>query len=100
MESKPLHLRGPVLRLLLVCFLAEVGYAELNLSTMPIYLQKDRHFGESVIGLIVVAFLLSEAVFKGPMGALADRVGPKRLMVAGPLISVARSVPPHDLDGR
>lgn len=92
MTTTPLHRRGPVLRLLAICLLAEIGYAELNLSTMPIYLQKDRHFGESVIGLIIVSFLLAEAVFKGPMGALADRVGPKKLIVLGPALSVFSAV--------
>jgi DHA1 family multidrug resistance protein-like MFS transporter len=41
-----------------------------------------------VIGLIIATFLLSEAIFKGPMGSLADRFGRKRLMVLGPLLTV------------
>lgn len=86
-------LRNPaVWRLLLIGLIAEIGYAELNLSTMPVYLTADRKFGESVVGLVVVAFLLSEAVFKGPMGVLADRIGPRRLILLGPAISIFSSI--------
>lgn len=81
-----------VLRLLVVALLAEIGYAVLNLSTMQVYLKGDRDFGESVIGFVLVAFLLSEAVFKSPMGHLADKIGPKKLMLIGPAMSVATSL--------
>src|SRR4051812_41281893 len=90
--------RRPAVRhLLIVALLAEIGYAVLNISTMPVYLRatptpswisNGRGFGESVIGLVLVAFLLSEAIFKSPMGHLADRIGPKKLMFIGPGISV------------
>ncbi len=98
-----------VWRLLIVALLAEVGYAVLNISTMPVYLKAEstdtfisngRGFGASVIGLVLVAFLLSEAIFKSPMGHLADRIGPKKLMLFGPCISVFTSllslVVPHN----
>jgi DHA1 family multidrug resistance protein-like MFS transporter len=97
----PVWRRPAVWRLLLVALFAEVGYAVMNISTMPIYLAADpgtprwiaegRGLGESVIGWIVVAFLLSEAVLKSPMGALADRIGPRKLMLIGPLITVFTS---------
>lgn len=87
-KQKPLLLRPPVLRLLLMALFAETGYAMLNISTMPVYLKYDRGFGTGVIGLVLVAFLLSEAIFKSPMGALADRFGRKRLIVVGPALSV------------
>ena len=100
---RPVWKRPAVWRLLLVALFAEIGYAAMNISTMPIYLAKDslaghrlipegRGLGESVIGWIVVAFLLSEAVLKSPMGALADRIGPRKLMLIGPLITVFTSV--------
>lgn len=84
--------RPVVRRLLIIALLAEIGYAVLNVSTMPVYLRDDRHFGESVIGFVLVAFLFAEAVFKGPMGHLADRLGPKTLMIAGPAISVGSAL--------
>ena len=99
----PVWKRPAVWRLLLVALFAEIGYAAMNISTMPIYLAKDptslhhlipegRGLGESVIGWIVVAFLLSEAVLKSPMGTLADRIGPRKLMLFGPMITVFTSV--------
>ncbi|MFI5386046.1 MAG: MFS transporter [Fimbriimonadales bacterium] len=90
-----------VWRLLIVALLAEIGYAVLNISTMPVYLKapptntwisNGRGLGASVIGLVLVAFLLSEAIFKGPMGHLADRFGPKRLMLVGPLLSTGTAI--------
>lgn len=89
----PSLVRKPaVLRLLIIALLAEIAYAVLNISTMPIYLVKARHIGEDQIGLVVVAFLLSEAVFKGPMGQLADRYGCRTFMIVGPSITLATSV--------
>lgn len=90
-----------VWRLLVVALCAEIGYAVLNISTMPVYLEAEptkgwisngRGFGASVIGLVLVAFLLSEAIFKSPMGHIADRVGPKRLMLIGPAFSVLTAI--------
>lgn len=81
-----------VLNLLIIALLAEIGYAALNLSTMPVYLKNDRHFGESVIGLVLTAFLLSEAIFKSVMGHYADRFGARTMMIAGPTLSVATSL--------
>lgn len=88
MKTRAVWRRGPVLRVLVIALLAEIGYAALNLSTMAPYLEEDRHFGATVISLVIVAFLLSEAVFKAPMGAIADRIGPRKLMTIGPAISV------------
>lgn len=90
--AKMLLRRPAVLRLLIIALMAEIGYAALNLSTMPVYLTKDRAFGESVVGLVLTAFLFAEAVFKTPMGHLADRYGPKRLMLFGPAISVGTAL--------
>lgn len=69
--------------MLIVALLAEIGFAVLNISTMPVYLREDRGFGEGIIALVVTTFLLSEALFKGTMGHLADRYGRRRLMVLG-----------------
>jgi len=80
--------RPAVLKLLFIALLAETGYAVMNLSTMQPYLRDDRHFGTGTIGLVIVAYLLSEALFKSPMGHISDRIGPKKLMLIGPSISV------------
>ncbi|HRJ25919.1 MAG TPA: MFS transporter [Fimbriimonadaceae bacterium] len=91
-RTSPLFRQKPVVRLLIIALLAEIGYAVLNLSAMPVYLKFDRGYDEDVIGFVLVAFLLSEALFKGPMGQLADRFGRKRLIVIGPAISLVTSV--------
>lgn len=80
--------RPAVARLLVIALLAEIGYAMLNISTMPVYLKFERGFSAGWIGVVVTAFLLSEAAFKGWMGRLADRFGNRRLMMFGPLITV------------
>jgi len=86
-------LRRPgVAKLLLIALLAETGYAVMNLSTMQPYLRDERHFGTGTIGLVIVAYLLSEAIFKSPMGHLSDRIGPKRLMLIGPSLSVGTAL--------
>lgn len=108
-KQKSVIAQPMVWRLLVVALLAEIGYAVLNISTMPVYLKaaptntfisNGRGFGESIIGLVLVAFLLSEAIFKSPMGHLADKVGAKNLMLIGPCLSVATSllslVVPHN----
>src|SRR3954465_2784855 len=92
-KQRSVILQSGVWRLLVVALLAEIGYAVLNISTMPVYLEaaptntwisNGRGFGASIIGLVLVAFLLVEAIFKSPMGHLADRFGPKKLMLIGP----------------
>ena len=87
-ERAPLWRRRCVLHLLVVALLAELAYAVLNISAMPVFLKNDRGFPEGTIGFIVATFLLAEATFKGPMGALADRFGRKRLVVLGPVLTV------------
>ncbi len=91
-QPTPILRKPAVFRLLVIALLAEIGYAVLNISTMPVYLRDDRGLGESVIGIVLVAFLLSEALFKSPMGHLADRYGRKALMTVGPAVSVATSL--------
>lgn len=101
--STALWRRPIVCRYLLIALLAEIGYATLNISTMPVYLKHDRHFAESYIGLVLTAFLLSEAVFKGWTGKLADRVGRRFLMAGGPALSVCTALLslaiPHHSEG-
>lgn len=84
--------RPAVLRLLVVALFAELGYAVLNISTMPVYLSKDRALGADVAAYVLMAFLLSEAIFKGPMGHLADHVGRRNLMIVAPLLTVGTSL--------
>jgi MFS transporter, DHA1 family, multidrug resistance protein len=88
----PLFRRPAVVRLLLIALFAEIGYAVLNISTMPVYLRDDRQFGPLAISLVLASFLLSEAIFKGPLGHFADRYGCKRFMVLGPTITLCTAL--------
>jgi DHA1 family multidrug resistance protein-like MFS transporter len=87
-KVSPLVFRPAVLRLLLIALLAEIGYGVLNISTMPVYLRYDRHFDGSVLGMVLGAYLLSDALMRGSMGRLADSIGRRRLMVIGPMLTV------------
>lgn len=89
---QPCLKKRPVQNILIIALFAEIGYATLNLSTMPIYLKEDRHFGAGVIGLVLVTFLLCEAIFKSITGHLADKIGTRKLMIFGPSISVITSL--------
>lgn len=91
-KPSPLLARPFVRRMLATALLAEIGYAVLNISTMPVYLKNDRAFSTFSISLVIMAFLLSEAVMKGPMGHLADRLGHRRLMLIGPLLTLGTSI--------
>ena len=88
----PLLRRPVVLRLLIIALLAEISYALLNISTMPVYLKQVRGFSELLVSVVFVSYLLSEAVFKGPMGHLADRYGCRTFMIAGPCITFCTSI--------
>jgi MFS transporter, DHA1 family, multidrug resistance protein len=81
-----------VQKILGIALFAEIGYATMNISTMPVYLEKDRNFGQGVIGLVMVSYLLFEAIFKSVMGHVADRIGTRRLLITGPCISIGTSL--------
>ncbi|MCC6443778.1 MAG: MFS transporter [Armatimonadetes bacterium] len=88
---EPQPVKESVIRRTLICItvvaaFAELGYAVMNISALTPYLKFDIGLGK-YIGVIVAAFLVSEAVFKSPMGLLGDRWGRKRLIVLGPILS-------------
>lgn len=89
---QPLWKKPQVLHLLVIALCAEIGYAVLNISTMPLYLKETRGLGTSSVALVITAFLLSEALFKSPMGHLADKYGRKRLMTFGPMLTIGTSL--------
>jgi MFS family permease len=101
--SAPAYKQPAIRRILLIALLAEIGYAVLNIAAMPVYLAEPpgpkhqliaegRGLGTGIIGAVLVAFLLSEAIFKSPMGALADRLGHRRLMLTGPCITTCTAL--------
>ncbi len=66
---------------------AELAYALVNLSAMPVFIKDTAHLPARWIGIIGTSFLLTEGALKGPMGALGDRIGRKPLILAGPILS-------------
>jgi len=70
-----------------VALLAQVGWVTLNFSALPMWVDKHLHEGKH-LGLILGAFMVTEAVFRPSLGALSDRIGRKPLMLAGPAIGV------------
>lgn len=66
--------------------LAELAYAILNLSALPMYMKFVVH-AEQYWGMIFSTFLLTEAVSRPGLGALGDRIGRKPLMMAGPAVT-------------
>ncbi len=81
-----------VLQLLLVALFAELGFAVLNVSVMPVFLRTDRGLSEGVIGLVFACFLVSEAVFKPFAGHWADRYGRRRYLIIGSSLVVVTPV--------
>lgn len=65
---------------------AELAYAVLNMSALPVYVSLSLKEGEWW-GLIFSVFLLTEALSRPWFGALGDRIGRKPLMMAGPVIT-------------
>ncbi len=84
------HQYRAILMLAAAALLAELAYAVLNLSAMPMYVDKSLNLGKSW-GFIFGTFLAVEALSRPALGALGDRIGRKPLMLAGPLITAITS---------
>jgi len=80
------HKHRNVIVLGTAAFFAELAYAILNLSAMPMYVVYVLGRGEA-LGLIISTFLLTEAVSRPAFGALGDRIGRKPLLIVGPAIT-------------
>jgi DHA1 family multidrug resistance protein-like MFS transporter len=79
-----------LLSLGVAALLAELAYAILNLSALPMYVTFSLKEGQ-VLGLIISTFLLTEAVSRPAFGALGDRIGRKPLLIAGPIVTALTS---------
>lgn len=85
-RKRPIWARPPVLRLLCVALFAELGVAVLNVLAMPVYLRDERNLTEGIAGVVMMAFLLTEALFKSYFGHLADRFGRSRFLLFAPIV--------------
>ncbi len=79
--------RPEVFRLLLVALAAELGFAVLNVSVMPVFLD-DRGLSGKVIATVFATFLLAEALLKGFAGHMADKYGRRLFMILAPAMMV------------
>lgn len=74
-----------------VAGLAELGFVIVNVSSLPILLEQGLGLA-SLPGIAMAIFYTAEAFGNSPMGALADRVGRRRMMVTGATLSVLTSL--------
>jgi len=81
-----LHQYRPLLSLGAAALLAELAYAILNLSALPMYVAFVLK-RPTELGVVMAAFLLAEAVSRPWFGALGDKVGRKPLLLVGPIIT-------------
>ncbi|MBM3494573.1 MAG: MFS transporter [Armatimonadetes bacterium] len=84
--------RSIVIAIALVAGFAELAYAMMNVSAMPVYLKFSMGYGEASVTAIGASFLLCEGLMKGPFGVIGDRIGRKKLIMAGPLVSVVTAL--------
>jgi MFS family permease len=75
-----------LLALCAVSALAELGFVIINIAALPFFLVSLKL--HSLVALALAPYYLVEALGNSPMGALADRFGRRRLMVAGTCISI------------
>jgi len=66
--------------------LAELGFATV-IPLLPLYLTERLGASVKLVGAVVAAFALVEAIFKTAWGSLADRIGRRPTIVAGLLLS-------------
>lgn len=76
-----------LLALCAVSALAELGFVIVNISSLPVFLKFGLHL-PNLPGIALAAYYLVEALANSPMGALADRLGRRRLMVLGTCLSI------------
>lgn len=76
-----------LLALCAVAALAELGFVIVNISSLPVFLKFGLHL-PNLPGIALAAYYLVEALANSPMGALADRLGRRRLMVMGTCVSI------------
>ena len=77
-----------VLPVVLIAACAELGISVLNNSALPIYFTRGLHLSTRAYGAIMAMFFVSEVLFKSPLGALADKIGRRPLMLGGAAVTV------------
>ena len=66
--------------------ISAIAYLDrINLSIAARFLQQDFHINDVQLGRVFSAFLIGYTVFQAPCGRLADRFGPRRMIMLGTL---------------
>ncbi|HLV80090.1 MAG TPA: MFS transporter [Chthonomonadaceae bacterium] len=89
-EEPVIGLRRLLVAIVMVAGGAELAYAIVNVSAMPVYIEAN-HLGLHLIGIVMTAYLLVEGLLKSPFGVLGDRIGRKPLILIGPIVSTFTS---------
>ncbi len=87
LHAEMISMRRMLTAIVLVAGFAELAYVVVNISAMPVYILA-RHLDKVWVGIAATAFILVEGLLKSPFGVLGDRIGRKRLILAGPLVSI------------
>jgi MFS transporter, DHA1 family, multidrug resistance protein len=87
----PPSMWGFLIALSAVAGLAELAFIIVNVSALPVYMKEGLQL-PNLPGIALAMFYMAEALGNSPMGMLADRVGRRRMMVFGALISVCTSL--------
>ena len=94
-SAPTVSVRGLLLAIVCVAVFGELGYTTVNVSAMPVYIH-DLRLGDHLVGIAMLAFLVTEGLLKSPFGILGDRFGRKVMMITGPLLSTSTAVlTPH-----
>lgn len=81
----------PLVLLGAFAIVSELGYAIVNISAMPMFVEIELKHG-FYLGYVAAAYLLSEALFRAPLGVVSDRLGRKPFLIAAPLVSVVTAL--------
>src|SRR5229473_3553469 len=87
---QPARRRTALAGILAAVFVSGTGIGSI-LPILPLYL-RERGASYALVGVVVAAALVAQAVGQWPAGWLADRLGRREMMVAGLLLSAAASL--------
>ncbi|HEV2217602.1 MAG TPA: MFS transporter [Candidatus Dormibacteraeota bacterium] len=89
-EPRPTESRSALFGIVAGIFVSGTGIGSL-LPILPLYL-RERGASYGLVGVIVGAALIAQAVGQWPAGFLAERVGAKAMMIGGLLVAAAASL--------
>ncbi len=73
--------------IVLVAACAELAYTTVNISAMQPFIRAHK-LNPMWIGIAAFSFIFFEGIMKSPFGVLGDRIGRRKLILAGPVVSI------------